>query len=349
MNLLLFIYDIRAVTGYIVPSLSPHRKEIDTISVIVEPPFKALNRAPIPRIASFTLGLIPLPSSIGPALLVRRGAIDLEKLWNEKVCKGNQLLELMKANDADAGKMLGKDSAQSPYVDFGLFKKWGYEFLDYEPYYTFEGNFPMPLVSAFKGLGVEPKKATDSGGFECWMWVHETEREVNDVKYPPTHANYITLFDAAAGLLVGQAKYSPKYMGAKQDPPVSIYPALKTWADIAFLQWQELHSQINSGANIGNVKYIFSSPVENDECVRLIDETLKKSGNERKKWPGVTFDADSDEAKALIGCPNGIGPSYFLATHKKQLGSKIVEKVTVFMDDGKAKKFPSLLYWVADF
>jgi hypothetical protein len=65
-------------------------------------------------------------------------------------------------------------------------------------------------------------------------------------------------------------------------------------------------------------------------------------------WPGVTFDIESEEGKAILGTPNGAGTAWLLIQRKRELGRRRIEKVTVFHAGMKEDMFgwPSLLFWI---
>ena len=75
-------------------------------------------------------------------------------------------------------------------------------------------------------------------------------------------------------------------------------------------------------------------------------------------WPpdqpeitGQTFTADSDEGKALIGTPHGVGIGWFMWQHRgdQQLGKKTFNKVTVFKTtDGHGKAWVNIHYLLKD-
>jgi hypothetical protein len=85
-------------------------------------------------------------------------------------------------------------------------------------------------------------------------------------------------------------------------------------------------------------------------------------------WPGTTFDSTTDQGDALIGMalmhisraishrytnsitsgsPNGLAAGYFLVQHKRELGRKYIERVTVFRADARGS-FSNLLFWVTE-
>lgn len=82
------------------------------------------------------------------------------------------------------------------------------------------------------------------------------------------------------------------------------------------------------------------------------------------EWPGLEFPIHSEEAKVILGSPNGLVAGHFrkfssisccddstntfvsVAQHKTQLGNKFVYKVTVFADQENG--FTQLLFWIQD-
>jgi hypothetical protein len=65
-------------------------------------------------------------------------------------------------------------------------------------------------------------------------------------------------------------------------------------------------------------------------------------------WPGTTFDMECEEGRAILGTPNGAGTAWLLIQHKKQLGDRRIEKVTIFYAENESDlwRWPSLLFWV---
>jgi hypothetical protein len=65
-------------------------------------------------------------------------------------------------------------------------------------------------------------------------------------------------------------------------------------------------------------------------------------------WPGVIFDIESEEGRAILGTPNGSGVAWMLIQHSKALGERAIEKVTIFHAPKKGDLFrwPSLLFWI---
>jgi hypothetical protein len=91
--------------------------------------------------------------------------------------------------------------------------------------------------------------------------------------------------------------------------------------------------------------------ITNDETLELIKMALKTyqvpEGQQRytflPNWPGLVFDIETEECKAMLGSPNGVAAGYFAAQHKTQLGgNKYVHQVTVCKDrDGDEQ----MMFW----
>ena len=92
--------------------------------------------------------------------------------------------------------------------------------------------------------------------------------------------------------------------------------------------------------------------IVNDDTLKLIKMALKTyhvpEGQQRytlvPRWPGLVFDIETEEGKAMLGSPNGVAAGYFLAQHKTQLGgNKYVYQVTVWDDrEGDTQ----MMFWV---
>ncbi|KAF2475090.1 uncharacterized protein BDR25DRAFT_381875 [Lindgomyces ingoldianus] len=296
-------------------------------------------------------GVVTPNFSISQPLFVRVCGGDppnpSDDAWNKAVYKGKTLMKQMLANDHDAGQMFRppRESAESEFLTYPQdLDKWGYSQLDYDPYYDFDNS--LPLKPALNDLGVSDKKFGENGGNNwAWVWEHDVEKIIDGTTYPVTEARYTTVLNPVDGVIFAWGKYSPGYMGSKKTPPVTVLPRLKSWSDIAFLQWWGLTCTTNPR----NLHYVFSTPVENTTTQAIISRAISTTGNKLTTWPGVTFGMDTDQGKAILAAPNGVGVAFLLSSHKRQMGAKVVEKVTVFQDAGKAvPRPPSLLFYIKD-
>lgn len=80
--------------------------------------------------------------------------------------------------------------------------------------------------------------------------------------------------------------------------------------------WNRAHPD---GVGINNINKFLVHNVINSDILKLIKMALKTyqvpQGQQRytilPKWPGLEFDIDEPEGKALLGSPNGMAAGYF--------------------------------------
>jgi hypothetical protein len=97
------------------------------------------------------------------------------------------------------------------------------------------------------------------------------------------------------------------------------------------------------------IKYIFRLSVQSVRTYPILNKIMAKLGRSGyDAWPGVTFDIESEEGKAILGTPNGAGTAWLLIQRKKELGRRRIAKVTVFHAGIKEDMYgwPSLLFWI---
>lgn len=138
--------------------------------------------------------------------------------------------------------------------------------------------------------------------------------------------------NAEVGLLIAANNQSPKaalYEWGREGAPT---PALKQWSDVAFLQWKQ--QATNEGVAVQNLKYILRYNVQNDETTEVIMECLNHGTP--GLWPGIEFDINSEEGRALLGTPNGYGVGYLLLQHRADLGQKMIRSVNIFSSSARA-------------
>jgi hypothetical protein len=263
--------------------------------------------------------------------------------------KGKKLMAMVLANDQSAGLMFDppRDTAASRITAKDLFES------GYVPYYNSEvpsrvQDFAFDFLPA---LDSDSSIASFNGniwGGHNWdsTWRHETETIQAGKVCEPTHADFLNIVNPNAGLLVAVNNINPaamaKQMMQKRDPSecdINL-PKLRNWSDAAFLQWQRVVNRFSVGG--AALKYVVRSNVENPDTLDIMTQVLGEyAGNRniprcrddfapRPRWPGVDFDIKSDEGLALLGTPNGNGIGWLLAQHKRELGHKVIIKVTIF-------------------
>ncbi|KAH7079617.1 hypothetical protein FB567DRAFT_533015 [Paraphoma chrysanthemicola] len=162
-------------------------------------------------------------------------------------------------------------------------------------------------------------------------------------------------------------------MAAFNEPPISItnITPLHFWSDIAWLQWlatsqakqiappstptttllphqpMDLHTPISTPS----IKFVFRLSIHHPPTYSILNKiAAKQPSNTYDAWPGVTFDIESEEGRAILGTPHGAGVAWMLIQRREELGvrGRRISRVTMFWaeGDGEVWKWPSLLFWI---
>ncbi|KAF7556578.1 hypothetical protein G7Z17_g1323 [Cylindrodendrum hubeiense] len=112
-------------------------------------------------------------------------------------------------------------------------------------------------------------------------------------------------------------------------------PPLTQWSDIAYLQL--VHASGNNQAQVQGVKRIIQFHITNKATQDQIREALGTvagaslaSINIETGGQAAEFLATTDACRALFKTPNGNGGYFLFAQHPTQMGSKTLEKISVF-------------------
>ncbi|KAL1601929.1 Mitochondrial import inner membrane translocase subunit tim8 [Nothophoma quercina] len=285
-------------------------------------------------------------------------------------CRGHKLLKAC---------MFGEDRAREfvkridTSFDSTLEKElalWGYT--ENEMIADSQCEFDLSFELEFKALGIKAESKENDGPNECFWWQHWDDDKkdesgkvipkekqtyvVNDKTYRSTGARAIIGANAKDGIIY-LLNHKSAYEGAKElwgveSPPADELPQLTDTSDMAWGVWRRVHPD---GQKLDKIKMFFSVLIINKITQQLISEALKTykvaAGQSRvsslPRWPGLTFDLESAEGKAMLGSPNGIAVGYFLAQHKNQLGgNKYVTKAQVWAD--QLGSTPSIIFYVAN-
>ncbi|KAJ5574400.1 uncharacterized protein N7459_008827 [Penicillium hispanicum] len=133
------------------------------------------------------------------------------------------------------------------------------------------------------------------------------------------YAQFRTQVEAFGGIEVAQELGLPI---PPQDASGYAIPTLAKWLDIVFLQLLRLGSRPDVQRIIqyhGQIREALSAVGKG-----LQDVDISNGGR------AVDFPAGSDAAKALFKTPNGNGGYFLFAQHPDKLGSKTLEKISVF-------------------
>ena len=150
-----------------------------------------------------------------------------------------------------------------------------------------------------------------------------------------------------------QPFHPPDYRPPNPAPP----PLVNRLSDIMFLAYQDDCRNHNTQGTFAEcmkrLTWIVHAMVANPQCQEAGDDATGLEWSEYAVWPGNRFQLDSDEGKALLGCPNGLSAAYLAAQHSKtELGRKTVAEAVVFAEgkfaNGQTTGF-NLAYRLADY
>jgi len=273
---------------------------------------------------------------------------DANTLYRNAVAKGQRLLNMMLASDSVAGSMLDppQPSASNQFLDQSSLQDWGYT----RALHPFEG-FELKFTDTLTALGLSPP----CPGTMHIRDLHATPTIHEGASYPHTLASFTSYIDRTNGLLIASHNHSPAFMLAESETSDCSLPQLRHWSDIAYLQWTDprLHPSPSTLP-----RYVIRLHISNADTLAVIDRILADYREEHRYWvpdaAGLSWDVETEEAKALLGTPNGSGVAWMLVQRKGELGGKVVENVTLFWDHGgfgdlgDGRDWPSLLVRIGD-
>jgi hypothetical protein len=233
-------------------------------------------------------------------------------------------------------------------------------------------------VDLFTSLGTNAGVVTSPRNGHCRdnlevQYLHEYTTRTQDRRIcPASYAEFYSFVNKTAGLLIADNNFGPAYMHAVQSrelvskalhPP--LLPTLHKFSDAAYLQWS-----LGFPSPPSDLRYVLRAHITNPDTLAIMRHVLSESAedyfipppherkrlrwtaqDERPRWPGVVFDMKKDKARALLGTPNGSGVAWLSIQRKRELGHKIVKRVTVFFtehcgENGRWVELPNLLFHI---
>ncbi|MCJ1332797.1 hypothetical protein MMC10_009491 [Thelotrema lepadinum] len=145
-------------------------------------------------------------------------------------------------------------------------------------------------------------------------------------------AQYTGTANPIAGVVTIKTAYSPGDPTTASGVDNHVPPLMRRLSDFIFLIYQ--YASLQHNQKLDNLEWVIHGKVTNPVCI-VVAKTVYTWTQDATlpPWPGKSFTTDTDQGKALLGCPNGYGNGFLLAQHTDQLGSKTVDKVIIFKDD----------------
>ncbi|KAL5387306.1 hypothetical protein DPSP01_003530 [Paraphaeosphaeria sporulosa] len=303
-----------------------------------------------------------------------------DQTWKRFICKGEALVEVMKASEDEAAKVMNLPHAQSEWSgdlkgeyltgslvelhktdsDAAELKTWAYTEA-YASYLNCDLKGYWAVESACNALGLDTRAKAMGGANICYNFNHwdankkdengnivpkaRQTYQVNNKEYRATGAEMQIAINPAGGVVFMQYVISPATAAQNvwnKKPSIDELPALRHLSDIMWGAWNR------DNEDISKIKYFWVQGVGNTRTKTLIARALKEAGKVLEKWPGTTLDMEEDGTLAILGSENGACWGWFLAQHKKELGSKVIEKVVIFKNDRDKDPDPDLIFYVGD-
>ncbi|KAL6708410.1 hypothetical protein ACN47E_002673 [Coniothyrium glycines] len=299
-----------------------------------------------------------------------------DAIWQRHVEKGNHLICLMQATDKGAG-YLTMDNKKPPSAA----SRWtGDMQKDLDRWFWHNAIWDegwecdwerQGLKTVFDALGLNAKPAFEDDGTpldghnDCLAIQHYDQEDVDEddewgqmkpvteqkykvdgKEYMATGAFYLFAMNKIDGAIIAKNIQSPSvavlesHNWGRAAAPGEL-PDLRFCSDIYWAYWT------HNNPNVRKLKVYGAHHVINDETMLLATRAMKnKQVSKLSEWPGVSFSAEEDEGKALIGSPLGATIAHMLVAHKAELGIKHITKITIVTDTPKKARFGEK--WIAD-
>ncbi|KAL8895341.1 MAG: hypothetical protein Q9207_008209, partial [Kuettlingeria erythrocarpa] len=97
-------------------------------------------------------------------------------------------------------------------------------------------------------------------------------------------------------------------------------PPLSRWSDVTWTIWRQ---KAGSNTTANRLRYIARDVITNEDTRALMEFIFRNyRGTDVVPFPGLEFGMDTDEGRALLGTPNGIGTARLLIDRAAQLGRR---------------------------
>ena len=236
-------------------------------------------------------------------------------VWKPCIEKGKMLTDMMVADNKVAGRMFEppRPTAQSKFTNCRLLKSRGYA-----------------------ARHIEEK---EDGGLEMWHCYYIPRRPCRSWLprmcsfFLPTYnvsikGYFEQVVNPTKGYIIANNNRTPENAHC----PHNWMPQLRKWSDVAYLQYQ--YCAQKPKVPLSNLKLVYRSTIINSRTRAIIFSILRARNADLTAFPGITFKSDTLEGQALIGTPNGQGVAWLLIQHKRQLGHKVIDEISVYDENG---------------
>ncbi|KAI4090693.1 MAG: hypothetical protein LQ344_004596 [Seirophora lacunosa] len=224
---------------------------------------------------------------------------DERHYYDEYVCKGNRALEIIRTRAPSNRVYTRQDQLDAWAVTPKV------------------GGVVRELVPALFALGVPTKKE------DAMEVVSSQSKEVqgaNGQNYRATNGFFDNVFipNGDRGMIIAKNNHSPAHY-KRADHPL---PNLHRWSDVVWQNWTAITGDdVNARRGL---RFILRQHVWTESVRRLLEYIeVVEPDKLNLPYPGKVYDMRSDDGKALLGCPHGVGVAWLIADHSNVLGRKI--------------------------
>lgn len=162
-----------------------------------------------------------------------------------------------------------------------------------------------------------------------------------------TEAQFQTYYNVGGGTIICAVSFGAKYkllLDPARAQPTAIppwresLPKVTAMSDILWVQWVNLANSKGIPEKISGLKYVFRHQIVTTNTLYIME--LAGNGADapagqtlQAPWPGKEFAMGSEQFEALMGTVHAISIVTLLVTHPNELGTKSIEKITVFTTD----------------
>ncbi|KAI4279924.1 MAG: hypothetical protein L6R38_004864 [Xanthoria sp. 2 TBL-2021] len=139
----------------------------------------------------------------------------------------------------------------------------------------------------------------------------------------PTGASYQQYYVPSHNAMLAKYVESPTYRLTSKHVPAqnipNLIPPLHRLSDLSWYTYSKLAS------NPGRLRYIGHHFISNDDTKAIFDRILQtayKTNTPNVAWPGFLASVNSDEGKALLATPNGVGVAWLMIERAAALGRR---------------------------
>jgi hypothetical protein len=277
------------------------------------------------------------------------------KLVDKAYFKGFFMHKTMRANIKTAGQILDPNrlSAESEFQSVTDLQRFGYKIPNT---HSSEALVLIKIGLVLETIGLDPcflpksssKEPADNNDCSCKVSAGTNIAITHEIVLdnlpasgspgPVIVAHFMQVINPVDGMIVAYDNLSPIEACRGEQCDSSVTPRLKFWSDVAFFQWKSRASEESE------LKYVLRYNIVNSVTNYVVEAINFANDSETLPWPGVAYDADSEGGQALLGTPNGSSIAYMLVQHRRYLGHKIVDKITVFDHDDQLM----LLFHIVD-